>query len=129
MRHPTLASIEPEFVRCAHAMVWCAMATVGPDGQPRTRVVHPLWRDGIGYIVTLRTGPKADDIDRSPYASLAYVSDPMAPAYTEVHAGWIDDRAERIALWEWIKTVPEPTGFDTEPMFGSYDYLTIPISR
>ena len=63
MRVSTFAEIEPEFVERAHGMVWCDMATVGPDGRPRTRIIHPIWNNGTAWITSLRVGPKADDID------------------------------------------------------------------
>ncbi len=52
----------------------------------------------------------------------AYISDPLQPAYAECVATWIDDRAERIRIWQWIATHPEPLGYDAETMFGSYDF-------
>ncbi len=122
MRVSSLAEIAPEFIARAHRMVWCDMATVGPDDRPRTRVVHPVWEDDTAWVTSLRTGPKADDIDRNPHVSLAYISDPLKPAYAECIASWVDDRAERIRIWQWIATHPEPLGYDTETMFGSYDF-------
>ena len=98
MRIATFAEIESEFIERAHRIVWCDMATVGPDGRPRTRIVHPVWDGDTAHITSLRVGPKADDIDRNPYVSLAYVGDPMKPAYAECVASWVDDRDERIAL-------------------------------
>ncbi len=99
MRVETFAEIEPGFIERAHRTVWCDMATVGPDGRPRTRIVHPVWEGGTAHVTSLRIGPKANDIDRNPYVSLAYVGDPMKPAYAECIASWVDDRAERIAIW------------------------------
>ena len=31
------------FRAMAHEIVWCTVATVGPDDRPRTRVLHPFW--------------------------------------------------------------------------------------
>jgi hypothetical protein len=129
MRVVNFAEIEPEFIERAHRMVWCDLATVGPDGRPRTRVVHPVWREGVGYVTSLRTGPKADDIERNPYVSLAYIGDPLKPAYAECRADWIDDPAERRQLWDWIATIPEPLGYDTARMGGDDDYPGNTIMR
>ena len=129
MRVASFAEIESAFVERAHQMVWCDLATVGPDNRPRTRVVHPVWRDGAGFVTSLRTGPKADDIARNPYVSLAYISDPLKPAYAECRADWIDDPAARRQLWDWIATIPEPLGYDTAQMFGGYDYPGLTILR
>jgi len=65
MRVNSFAEITPEFIERAHRMVWCDMATVGPDGRPRTRVVHPVWEGDTAWMTSMRTGPKADDIDRN----------------------------------------------------------------
>ena len=129
MRVESFAEIEPEFIERAHRMVWCDMATVGSDGRPRTRIVHPVWEGDTAHVTSLRIGPKADDIDRNPYVSLAYVGDPMKPAYAECIASWVDDRAERIAIWERIAAIPEPLGYDTETMFGSYDFPDLTVLR
>src|SRR5688500_15291781 len=112
MRVANFAEIESEFIDRAHRMVWCDMATVDLTGRPRTRIIHPVWDSGTAWITSLRIGPKADDIDRSPYVSLAYVADPMRPAYAECTAAWEDDPARRREIWEWIATLPEPLGYN-----------------
>lgn len=38
-----LATIAPAFVDMAHTIVGANVATVDPDGRPRSRVLHPLW--------------------------------------------------------------------------------------
>jgi hypothetical protein len=129
MRIASFAEIAPDFIARAHAMVWCDMATVGPDSRPRTRVVHPVWDGENGWVTSKRTGPKADDVDRNPFVSLAYVSDPMKPAYAECFASWVDEGAERIRIWQWIASLPEPLGYDAETMFGGYDLPGLTILR
>jgi general stress protein 26 len=129
MRVSSFTEIDPEFIERAHRMVWCDMATVGPDGCPRTRIVHPIWEGDTAWMTSLRIGPKADDIDRNPFVSLAYVSDPVKPAYAECVASWVDDREERIEIWKRIAAIPEPLGYDTETMFGSYDFPNLTILR
>jgi hypothetical protein len=98
MRVSSFAEIDPEFIERVHRMVWCDMATVGPYDRPRTRIVHPVWKGDTAWVTSLRVGPKADDIDRNPFVSHAYVSDPVQPAYAECIAFWVDDRDERIAV-------------------------------
>jgi general stress protein 26 len=129
MRVSSFANIEPEFVERAHRMVWCDMATVGPDGRPRTRIVHPVWEGDTAWMTSLRVGPKAEDIDSNPYVSLAYVSDPLKPAYAECVASWVDDRDERIAIWERIAAIPEPLGYNAQTMFGGYDIPNLTMLR
>src|SRR6185503_271816 len=66
MRIATFAEVPADFIARAHRMVWCDMATVGPDDRPRTRIVHPVWQDGTAWNTSLRVKPKANDIDRNP---------------------------------------------------------------
>jgi general stress protein 26 len=129
MRVSSFTEIEPEFIERAHRMVWCDMATVGSGGRPRTRIVHPVWENGIAWMTSLRVGPKAEDIDRNPYVSLAYVSDPVKPAYAECVASWVEDRDERIAIWARIAVIPEPLGYNAQTMFGSYDVPNLTMLR
>ena len=129
MRVSSFVDIESEFIERAHRMVWCDMATVGPDGRPRTRVVHPVWEGDTGWMTSMRVGPKADDIDRNPFVSLAYVGDPLKPAYAECVASWAEDRDERIAIWKRIAAIPARLGYDTETMFGSYDVPNLTMLR
>jgi hypothetical protein len=65
MRLSSFAEIESEFIERAHRVVWCDMATVGADGRPRTRIVHPVWDGDTAWMTSMRVGPKADDIDRN----------------------------------------------------------------
>ena len=50
------------FIRMAHRIVWASVATVEPDGRPRTRILHPIWEwvgDGlVGWIATVQVRPE-----------------------------------------------------------------------
>ncbi len=129
MRVSSFAEIKAEFIERAHRIVWRDTATVGLDGRSRTRVVHPVWEGDTAWMTSIRVGAKADDIDRNPFVSLAYVSDPLKPACAECMASWVDDRDERIVIWKRIGAIPEPLGYDTEAMFGSYDYPNLTMLR
>ncbi len=48
MKFDTFAEIETEFIERADQMVWCAEATVNPNGRPRTRLLHPVWEGATG---------------------------------------------------------------------------------
>jgi hypothetical protein len=41
----------------------------------------------------------------------------------------VDDRDERIEIWQRIAAIPEPLGYDTETIFGSYDFLNLTMLR
>ena len=91
MRVSSFADIDPEFIARSHRMVWCDMATVGPDGRPRTRVAHPVWEGDTAWMTSLRVGPKADDIDRKPNCSQKLLEIPHSGGRTGA-SGIIDIR-------------------------------------
>ena len=48
-------------------IVWCTLATVGPDGAPRCRIVHPIWDwDTATGWITSRATPLRRATSRSP---------------------------------------------------------------
>ena len=53
-----LRTVAPAFVEMAHEIVWASVATVGSDGRPRSRVLHPYWEfDGNNLVGWIATGP------------------------------------------------------------------------
>ena len=54
----TLKQVAPAFLKMAHQIVWCTVATVDSDGRPRSRILHPIWQwDGRELIGWIATGP------------------------------------------------------------------------
>ena len=37
------SELEPEFIRRVARIVWCTVATIDRKGNPRTRILHPIW--------------------------------------------------------------------------------------
>src|SRR4051794_14018589 len=76
MRVKPLKQVAPAFVKMAHQIVWCSVATVDSDSRPRSRVLHPLWqwdgRELIGWIATGPTPTKRAHLKASPYVSCNY---------------------------------------------------------
>jgi hypothetical protein len=68
------------------------------------------------WTTSQRVESQADEVDRNSFVSLAYVSDPVKPAYAECVATWVDNRDERIANWKRIAAIPEQLGYNTETM-------------
>src|SRR5262245_48465030 len=67
--------VQKEFVERAHRIVWCTVATVGPDKRPRSRILHPIWElddELVGWIVTRATPIKVRHLAYSPYVSCSY---------------------------------------------------------
>jgi hypothetical protein len=53
----------------------------------------------------------------------------LKPAYAECIASWVEDRDERIAIWERIAAIPEPLGYNAATMFESYDVPNLTMLR
>jgi hypothetical protein len=111
----SLAETAPAFVEMAHRIVWCTVATVDPDGRPRTRILHPIWEwDGErlrGWIATGRTPIKAAGLDATPHVSLTYWDDSHDTCTAECRAEWIPTD-QKVTLWNRFADAPEPVGYD-----------------
>jgi general stress protein 26 len=112
MQVQNFADIEPEFIERVHRMVWCSLATVGPDNRPRSRVLHTMWQGNIGWLLTRRQTFKTQHLAHNPYVSLAYIADILKPVYAECRAEWVDDPGEKQRRWDWFKNTPPPLGYD-----------------
>jgi hypothetical protein len=98
------------------------MATVDRHNRPRSRVIHPVWEDSTGWVISWPETPKFRHLAHNPQVSLAYLADPYKPVYVDATAEWLTDRAEQMRVWDYYKTVPPPMGFDPEPHYGSIDH-------
>ena len=72
----SLAEIAPAFVDMARRIVWASVATVAPDGAPRSRILHPYWvwdgTDLVGWVGTANAGVKGRDLATNPMVSVSY---------------------------------------------------------
>lgn len=118
---PTFAEIEQEFVQRAHEAVWCNAATIDARGRPRSRVLHPIWEGDTGWVTTRRSSPKIKQIAANPFVSLAYIADPFRPLYVECQALWVGDLAARQRIWDLLRSMPEPPGFDPALTWGAIE--------
>lgn len=112
--------VQEEFVERAHRIVWCTVATTGPDGRPRSRILHPIWEyeDGLtGWIVTRRTPVKTRHLAHAPYLSCSYWEPGHDVAVADCEAEWIDDAATRQRVWELYRDAPPPLGYDFWDVF------------
>lgn len=111
-----LAEVAPTFVEFAHRMVWATVATVGSDGRPRTRILHPIWEwDGerlTGWIATAPESPKARDLDHESSVSLTYWTPVQDVATADCDTAWETSDEERAAGWRRFAEAPEPVGYD-----------------
>jgi len=116
------AGLAEAFVRVAHRIVWCTLATVDRRGRPRSRVVHPIWEhtpDGLtGRLFTRPTPVKLAHLAASPYVSCSYWDPRHEVAVAECRAEFADDEATRKNLWDLFASAPEPLGFDPKILGG-----------
>lgn len=111
-----LATIAPAFVASAHRIVWATVATVGTDGRPRTRILHPFWQwDGEALVGLIATGPtplKQAHLERSPFVSVNYWNPDQDTASADCSAEWILDEAGKAEVWRTFAEAPAPVGYD-----------------
>jgi hypothetical protein len=112
----TLEQVAPAFVKMAHEIVWCSVATVDAKGRPRSRILHPLWQweNGrlTGWIATGPTPLKRAHLANSPYVSCNYWTPSQDTCLAECEAHWGFDDATRTRVWDLFKTAPAPVGYD-----------------
>jgi len=111
-----LAAVAPGFVEMAHAIVWASVATVDPQGRPRSRILHPIWvwENGTltGWIATGPTPVKRAHLAAHPYASVNYWNPQHDTCVAECGAELIFDDATRIEVWDRFLNGPAPVGYD-----------------
>jgi hypothetical protein len=109
-------ALEPEFMRRVSRIVWCSIATIDRAGNPRTRILHPIWEviDGklVGYIATGRHSLKEKHLAGNPYVSCSYWDAEQEQVYVDAKADWLDAPAERQRIWDMFKNTPPPLGYD-----------------
>jgi hypothetical protein len=111
-----LTTIAPEFVSMAHRIVWCTVATVAPDGEPRSRILHPIWDwDGSALVGWIGTGPtpvKVAALEAHPVVTLTYWDPTHDTCTAECRASWAFDDDTCRALWDKYVAAPPPLGYD-----------------
>ena len=131
----SLDVVAPAFVEMAHRIVWCTVATVDRTGQPRTRILHPIWSwDGdtmTGWILTSPQSPKARDLEAHPSVSLTYWDPSQDTCTAECAVAWDDTPELRQAAWDRFLNGPEPVGYDPRiiPFWPSPDVPEFGVLR
>lgn len=112
----TLSETAPAFVKMANQIVWASVATVGRNGRPRSRILHPIWQwDGqqlVGWIATSPTAVKRAHLENSPYVSINYWVPTHDTCVAECRTSWILDDEGRKIVWDTFLNGPEPVGYD-----------------
>jgi hypothetical protein len=96
-------------------IVWCTVATAGPDGAPRTRLMHPVWfwdqAAPYAYVTARPTPLKLRHLEAMPLVSCFYWDPAHDTVAIDARATWLDRDARR-AAWDAVKAVAPPVGFD-----------------
>ena len=121
MQITSFSEIETEFIERVHTMVWCNLATSDTKNRLRSRILHPIWDAGAGWVGTRRHSLKAKHIAHNPYVTLAYIADVVKPVYVDCKAEWEDDPATRRHIWELFRAAAPPLGFDFGTIFKNAD--------
>lgn len=112
----TLDSIAPAFIDMAHRIVWATVATVEPNGQPRTRILHPIWEWDAGQLTGwIATGPhtaKASHLAGESRISLTYWDPTQDTCTADCDTAWLNDPDDRATAWNRFADGPEPVGYD-----------------
>jgi general stress protein 26 len=108
--------VAQNFLAMAHEIVWCTVATVDPQGRPRSRVLHPIWEwDGkqlTGWIATGRTPIKQADIAQSAHVSCNYWTPSQDTCVAECEAEWVESAALKHQVWDTYVNGPAPVGYN-----------------
>jgi len=116
MPSTNLSAIAEEIRRITAQVVWCTATTVGPDGRPRSRILHPIFEvrsdRPVGWVVTVRGGVKALHLAGNPHVACSYWNPAQDTVQLDCVASWVDDAAEKEAVFELFSSTPPPLGFD-----------------
>ena len=114
--------IQDEFINRLQQAIYCNVATVDPQGRPRSRVMHVIWDGPMGWVITSPGSHKGRHLTGNAYVSLAYISNPMKPVYIDCVAEWVHTVEEQLQVWELHKRIPPPLGFDPTPHYGTIEH-------
>ena len=111
-----LERIAPAFVTMAHEIVWASVATVDADGQPRSRILHPIWEwdgtDLFGWIATVPSPVKRAHLAVHPQVSVSYWTTNHDTCAADCLVEWYTDDETCTQVWDRFANGPAPVGYD-----------------
>jgi general stress protein 26 len=110
IRHNGGASCSP--LSCTPSNDRIRVATVGLDGAPRTRILHPIWEDSTGWIATTSNSYKIRQLQQEPTVSLTYWDQRQDNVHIEGVLTVVDDQGDRERIWDLFASTPPPLGSD-----------------
>ena len=106
----SFAEIAEEFRARVARIAWATVATVGRDGAPRTRILHPIWEDSTGWIATTGDSYKIRQLRHEPRVSLTYWDPQQDNVHIEGALRVVDDQLDRERVWDLFAGTPAPLG-------------------
>jgi hypothetical protein len=94
-------------------VVWCTVATAGPEGA-RSRIMHPVWSwegQPTAVVSSRETPLKRRHLDHVPAVSCTWWDPSHDTVTIDARAEWVPE-GERALAWERVASVPAPVGFD-----------------
>jgi general stress protein 26 len=126
VRVASFAEIAEEFHARTARIAWATVATVGADGAPRTRILHPIWEDHVGWIATTSNSLKIGHLPPRAAGEPDYWDAEQDNVHVEAVATVAQDQADRSRIWELFAGTEPPLGYDpalfwpskTDPAFA-----------
>lgn len=114
--------IEQAFLQYTSKIVLCTVTTVSPSGQPRSRMLHPVFEvlEGlpVGWVCTGRTPVKVAHLAHEPRVAVCYWSPDNDTVYAECTASWVEEPEHKQHVWDLFMRTPPPLGYDVSS-YGS----------
>ena len=111
--------IREDFLARVQRIVWATVSTQDTKGRLRSRILHPIWEESTGWILTGRNSLKAKHIDANAFVSLTYWDPQHEQIIADCHASWEEDIAEKERVWNLFKSTEPPLGYDPGVFFTS----------
>lgn len=125
----SFAAIQEEFERRIRRIVWAQVATIDSAGRPRVRVLHPVWEGNIAWITTAPDSLKLRHIARSPWALIGYWDAEQTTVTAECHVTVVEDAGEKSRVFQLLRSLPEPYGYDPSFWGGTPDLPAFALLR
>ncbi len=127
MEITNFSEVSEDFLKAAHSLVLCSVATVDTKNRVRSRVLHPIWESHaagpVGWVATTTGDLKFRHLARNPHLSLCYLNhqDPFKPLYVDCRGEEETNPAEKARICHLFTNTPPPLGYDLLGGLGSVD--------
>ncbi len=110
--------IRHHFMARVQRIVWATVSTQDTEGRLRSRILHPIWEETTGWILTGRNSLKARHIAANAFVSVTYWDPQHEQVVADCQATWQDDVDEKQRIWDLFKSTEPPLGYDPGLFFA-----------